>query len=155
MRLRWIWSVQERGERPTGTEHEYVTGAAAWARAHAASHLPHAAVTADGTVVGMAWLALTARVATTSSFDRLSGDLQSCFVMPAHRGQGIGGRLVRAVLETATALGVEHVTVHTTPDAPVVYLRNGFRSSARLLLADTAAADGGSGPAPRGSRAEG
>lgn len=136
MRLRWIWNVEERGERPEHTEQEYVTGAAAWARAHAASHLPHVAVADEGMIVGMAWLALTPRVATTSSFDRLSGDLQSCFVLPRLRGQGIGGRLVRAVLDTATTMGAEHVTVHTSPDAPDMYLRNGFRSSARLLFAD-------------------
>lgn len=138
VRLRWVWNVHERGERPERTEQEYVTGAAAWARAHSASHLPHVAVTVDDGVIGMAWLALTPRVATTGSLDRLSGDLQSCFVMPRMRGQGTGGRLVRAVLDTATAMGVEHVTVHTSSDAADMYLRNGFRSSARLLFADAA-----------------
>lgn len=136
VRLRWVWNVHERGERPERTEQEYVSDAAAWARAHADSHLPHVAVTVDGEVVGMAWLALTPRVATTSSFDRLSGDLQSCFVLPEHRGRGIGGRLVRAVLDTATTMGVEHVTVHTSADAPGMYLRNGFRANTRLLFAD-------------------
>lgn len=138
LRLRWLWNTVDRGQSPAMTEQEFVSGGADWARAHAETHIPHAAIAADGTIIGMAWLALTPRVASTTGFDRVSGDLQSCYVRPAHRGHGIGGRLVRAVLATAKAQGAEHVTVHTSAEAPALYLRNGFRQSGRLLFADAA-----------------
>lgn len=137
--LRWRWTA-ERGDDVAIDEPTFVAEAAAWARAHAGSHLPHVAV-ADGRIVGMAWLALTPRVATVHSRDRTSGDLQSCYVVPALRGRGIGGRLVQAVLATATERGAEHVTVHTSAASPAMYERNGFRPSARLLWAEAAVAE--------------
>jgi GNAT superfamily N-acetyltransferase len=90
----------------------------------------------------MAWLALTPRVATTRSADRWSGDLQSCYVVPAERGRGLGGRLVKAVLATAEQRGAEHVTVHTSAGSVAMYERNGFRPNSRLLWADVGVAEG-------------
>lgn len=136
--LRWLWTTVDRADSPAMTEAEFVAGAAAWARRHVDTHLPHVAVTCAGLIVGMAWLALTPRVASTHSLDRWSGDLQSCYVLPEFRGQGIGGRLVQTVLESADARGIEHVTVHTSAESPGMYLRNGFRSNPRLLFADAA-----------------
>ncbi|MGM7665879.1 GNAT family N-acetyltransferase [Microbacterium sp. A93] len=141
VRLRWVWTI-ERGEAPEIDEETFVVGAAGWARAHADTHIPHVAVTEDGSIIGMAWLALTPRVATTRSLDRWSGDLQSCYVLPEYRSHGIGGRLVRAVLDTAAERGAEHVTVHTSVDSRGMYTRNGFRSNPRLLFADSAIAEG-------------
>lgn len=141
VRLRWHWTTVDRAETPAITEEAFVTGAARWARAHAATHLPHAAVTTEGAIVGMAWLALTPRVASTHSLDRCSGDLQSCYVLPPFRSLGIGGRLVQAVLDTAAVHGAEHVTVHTSADSPGMYLRNGFRANPRLLFADSTIAE--------------
>jgi GNAT superfamily N-acetyltransferase len=140
VRLRWLWTI-ERG-RPAGDESDYVTAAAAWARSHGGTHLPHVAVHPRDGVIGMAWLALTPRVPTVDGCDRWSGDLQSCYVMPEHRNRGIGGDLVGAILATAAEHGVEHVTVHTSPDSVQMYARNGFRANGRLLWADVARSDG-------------
>lgn len=137
VRLRWLWTVNDRGERPAMTEAEYVSAAADWARQHAASHVAFVAV-ADAEIVGMAWLALAPRVPTTRSLDRLSGDLQSCYVLPSFRNRGVGGRLVHAVLDAARERGAEHVTVHASPDSIAMYERNGFEPHARLLFADMA-----------------
>lgn len=136
VRLRWLWTVNDRGERPNMTEAEYVSAAARWAREHAASHIPFVAV-ADAEIVGMAWLALAPRVPTTRSLDRVSGDLQSCYVLPGYRNRGVGGRLVHAVLEAARDRGAEHMSVHTSADSVAMYQRNGFEPHPRLLLADT------------------
>lgn len=135
VQLRWQWAI-EVGE-PTGDEGTFVRLAAAWAREHRSTHLPHIAATPDGSLLGMAWLALTARVASASRIDRFSGDLQSCFVLPELRGVGIGGALVRAVLTTAHARRAEHVTVHASAESADLYERNGFRSSGQFLSADT------------------
>jgi GNAT superfamily N-acetyltransferase len=134
VRLRWLWAA-EGGDDP-GDEREFVTRAAEWARAHRETHVPHVAARADGEIVGMAWLALTPRVATTRSLDRWSGDLQSCYVVPARRDRGLGARLVAAVLATAAERGVEHVTVHASAGSVGMYERSGFRQSSRLLWAD-------------------
>lgn len=147
VRLRWLWTTLDRGEKPAMGESAFIEGAAEWARAHADTHIPHVAVSGDGMIVGMAWLALTPRVATTRSLDRWSGDLQSCYVLPEFRGAGIGGRLVRAVLDTAAVRGAEHVTVHTSQDSPGMYARNGFRANPRLLFADSALVEDGA-PTP-------
>ncbi|MFD4958674.1 GNAT family N-acetyltransferase [Microbacterium sp. NPDC058389] len=136
VRLRWLWTT-ERGGAAGADERSFVEGAAAWARAHRETHVPHVAVDPDGSIVGMAWLALTPRVASTHSLDRWSGDLQSCYVLPGRRDAGIGGRLVEAVLATARARGAEHVTVHTSADSVRMYARHGFAPNARLLWADS------------------
>ncbi|MGF6823485.1 GNAT superfamily N-acetyltransferase [Microbacterium sp. ZKA21] len=136
VRLRWIWNVDDRGDRPEMTEVQYVRAAADWAREHAASHIPFVAV-ADTEIVGMAWLALAPRVPTTRSIDRVSADLQSCYVLPSFRDRGLGGRLVHAVLDAARDRGAEHVTVHTSPESISMYTRNGFEPHPRLLFAAT------------------
>jgi len=136
VRLRWLWTT-ERGGTARVDERDFVAGAAAWARAHHETHVPHVAVDPDGGIVGMAWLALTPRVASTHSLDRWSGDLQSCYVLPDRRDVGIGGRLVEAVLATARERGAEHVTVHTSPDSVRMYTRHGFQPNERLLWADS------------------
>lgn len=135
LRLRWQWSVVERGESAEVSEDAFVRQAAAWARAHTSTHLAHVAVTSAGEIIGMAWLALTPRVATTRSFDRLYGDLQSCYVLPEYRQGGLGGALVRAVLATARDLGAGHVTVHASEGSIGMYARNGFEQHDRLLYA--------------------
>lgn len=150
VRLRWLWTTLDRGEEPQMEQAAFITGAADWARAHADTHIAHVAVSEDGAIVGMAWLALTPRVATTRSFDRWSGDLQSCYVLPEFRSSGIGGRLVQAVLDTATRRGAEHVTVHTSQDSPDMYARNGFRANPRLLFADSALVEDGTHAASTG-----
>ena len=136
VRLRWLWAA-ERGP-VSGEEHTFVEGAAQWARAHRDTHVPHIAVDTDGEVIGMAWLALTPRVAALHSLERWSGDLQSCYVLPDRRGTGIGGRLVEAVRRTARERGAEHVTVHASPESARMYARHGFRPNDRLLWADAA-----------------
>lgn len=140
VRLRWLWTI-ERGGTADGDEKAFVEGAAAWARAHGETHIPHVAVDSDGDIVGMAWLALTPRVASTHSLDRWSGDLQSCYVLPRRRDAGIGGRLVEAVLATARERGAEHVTVHTSPGSIRMYARHGFQPNERLLWADSSVAE--------------
>jgi GNAT superfamily N-acetyltransferase len=135
VRLRWLWTTEREGVDVAGDAADYVPQAAAWARAHRETHVPHVAVLGES-VIGMAWLALTPRVPKVGGFERLSGDLQSCYVLPEHRDQGIGGRLVRAVTTTAALRGVEHVTVHTSPGSVGMYARNGFKHEERLLYSE-------------------
>lgn len=88
-------------------------------------------------IVGMAWVALVPRVPRPGAISRLSADIQSVFVMPEWRGQGIGTALVEAASEHATHLGSVRVTVHSGRKAVPLYERMGFESSRRLLLRPT------------------
>jgi len=54
-------------------------------------------------------------------------------VIPGERDGGVGGRLVEAVLARAQDLGLERVTVHSSPRAIPAYARRGFAPSPRLL----------------------
>jgi GNAT superfamily N-acetyltransferase len=81
----------------------------------------------------MAWVALVPRVPRPGATSRLSADIQSVFVMPTQRGQGIGSALVEAASEHATHLGSLRVTVHSGRKAVPVYERLGFESSRQLL----------------------
>ena len=85
------------------------------------------AVADDGAVlVAMAWLVAVERVPNPGAPPRWSADLQSVYVRPAHRGTGLGRRLVALLLEEAAARGLGDVTVVTNPDAEGFYRRLGF-----------------------------
>lgn len=106
---------------------------AGWWADHADSHLAFVARLAESEVVGMAWLAVVARVPRPGGATRLSADIQSVFVLPEHRDNGIGSALVQAASEHALLLGVGRVTVHSGRKAVPLYERMGFASSRQLL----------------------
>ena len=86
-----------------------------------------------GQVVGMAWLAVFHRAPNTGDLVRLSGDVQSVFVLPSHRGRGIGQAMMQALVDEADARGIRRVTVSSSSKARPVYERVGFRVPERLL----------------------
>jgi hypothetical protein len=55
--------------------------------------------------------------------------------MPAERDAGVGALMLDAVLRQAFDLGLERVTVHSSPGAITAYVRAGFAFSDRLLQA--------------------
>ncbi|MGH1550949.1 GNAT family N-acetyltransferase [Leifsonia poae] len=138
--LRWD-SLLEAGGVPDCSREDFAERFAEWAATHG-GHECFVAV-ADDQVVGMMWLAVMDRVPSARRFERASGDLQCAFVVPDRRNAGIGGRLIGAVLARAAELGLERVTVHSSPRAIPVYERHGFTSADdRLLHAWVAHVDG-------------
>jgi GNAT superfamily N-acetyltransferase len=129
--LRWRWVAEEDGRSDDG-RHAFVRDFTAWAKENATSHRCLVAVR-SGEVLGMAFLAITARVPNPLTFSRASGDLQSMYVVPEARNGGLGGLLVDAVLGLAGELGLERVTVHSSTRAVPAYERHGFELSPRLL----------------------
>jgi GNAT superfamily N-acetyltransferase len=95
--LRWLWAEQIHGT-PDMPLDAFTAEFVGWAERHPATH--HCFVAASGdAVVGMAWLAVTSRVPHPGAVERASGDVQCVYVLPEHRGGGLGGRLVDAVLD--------------------------------------------------------
>jgi len=132
--LRWEWLVENGGEA-VGEREEFIRHFVGWARANAGSHRCTVLVRDDDVVIGMAWLAVVQRVPTPGALQRASGDLQCVYVVPEARDGGLGGRLIEAVLDGARELGLERVTVHSSPRAIPAYVRRGFEESPRLLHA--------------------
>jgi GNAT superfamily N-acetyltransferase len=104
---------------------------AAWIEAHRETHLPFLAEV-DGHAIGMAWLAVAERV-PGRRMDRRFGDVQAVYVREEHQGRGVGGALLDAILAAADALGLEHMTVHSSVLAVPFYERAGFRQHRELL----------------------
>jgi GNAT superfamily N-acetyltransferase len=129
--LRWMWSVDENGRPSPFSRDEFAREFAEWASQHAGTHTCFVAER-DGAVVGMAWLAVTARVPAPRSVERRTGDVQSVYVVPSLRNQGIGSELVAAVKREAAELGLERLVVHSSPGAVSAYDRAGFVSSELL-----------------------
>jgi GNAT superfamily N-acetyltransferase len=130
--LRWRWILENGDAPPNVDREEFVRHFVAWADANASSH--HCMVLArDTEIIGMAWLAIVPRVPTPHCLNRASGDLQCVYVIPEARDTGLGSRLIDATLSAARTLGVERVTVHSSPRAIPAYTRRGFENSPRLL----------------------
>lgn len=130
-RLLWLDTCGEKPEQRSVDP--FAAELARWWAAHQDSHLAFVARLVEPEIVGMAWVALVPRVPRPGATSRLSADIQSVFVMPEHRGQGIGSALVKAASEHAAHLGSLRVTVHSGRRAVPVYERLGFVSSRQLL----------------------
>ncbi|BEL05719.1 GNAT family N-acetyltransferase [Actinoplanes sichuanensis] len=129
-RLLWL---DTHGDEPAQESADaFEATLAQWWVAHQDSHLAFVA-RVDAKIVGMAWVALVARVPRPGATSRLSADIQSVFVRPEHRGQGIGSALVEAASDHAMLLGSQRVTVCSGRRAVPIYERLGFESSRQLL----------------------
>lgn len=132
--LAQLLCIDTLGEDPSQESVDaFAVELARWWVAHQASHRAFVARLIGPEIVGMAWVALLPRVPRPGATNRLSADIQSVFVMPSYRGQGIGSALVDAASKYATDLGSVRVTVHSGRKAVPVYERLGFESSRQLL----------------------
>jgi GNAT superfamily N-acetyltransferase len=129
--LRWQWNLLD-ARKPVLPRAEFDSVFAEWTRVNAETHLPFLAVSGDK-AVGMAWLALVPRVPDAALPHRAGGDLQSVFVVPHLRGQGVGRRLVGAVAREAARLGLMHLTVRSGTVPLGFYVRLGFTVNGKAL----------------------
>jgi GNAT superfamily N-acetyltransferase len=130
---RLLWSHAAPEERTRQPVESFAVDLEAWWRGHLESHTAFVARLAEAETVGMAWLALVPRVPRPGTTTRHSADVQSVFVEPEHRGNGIGSALVEAAWQHAAHLGADRVTVHSGRRALPMYERLGFVASRRLL----------------------
>ncbi|QXC61922.1 GNAT family N-acetyltransferase [Aquihabitans sp. G128] len=130
-RLRWDWRI-DAGEVPPSTLAAFTADLGDWLDDHAETHLGFVAEV-DGEVVGIAFLAVVERVPGPGVWDRRSGYVQSVYVDPAHRGHGLGRRLVDAVVGEAGTGGLQYVSVHPSERSFPLYERAGFVRNGRTL----------------------
>jgi GNAT superfamily N-acetyltransferase len=130
-RLLWLHAAAD--ERAQQSVESFAVDLQAWWTDHDDSHLAFVARRAGSEVVGMAWLALVPRVPRPGGTKRCSADIQSVFVVPEQRGNGIGSALVQVATEHALRLGAGRVTVQSGRKAVPLYERLGFASPDRLL----------------------
>ncbi|MCI3276396.1 GNAT family N-acetyltransferase [Streptomyces cylindrosporus] len=114
---------------------DFTTHFVTWAEQNTSTHrcLVLTRDTTTTPIIGMAWLAILPRVPSPRALHRMSGDLQCVYVIPEARNTGLGGHLMDEILATARSLGLERVTVHSSPRAVPAYVRHGFEPSPRLL----------------------
>ncbi|MFN8155891.1 MAG: GNAT family N-acetyltransferase [Candidatus Nanopelagicales bacterium] len=125
-------SHEERHEVDDDGEDAYVRDFAAWWSPR--SDRFRAAVAVDGDrLVGMGFLAVVDRVPVPGDVGRHHGDIQSMYVVPEHRDAGVGGRIVRLLLDLAREAGCSRVEVHSGRRAVTFYEREGFARYERLL----------------------
>ncbi|GAB3929104.1 hypothetical protein GCM10011575_26030 [Microlunatus endophyticus] len=133
-----LW-LDTRDEEPTGPSLDAFTAELdRWWTRHRDTHRAFVAALPSGReggaeIIGMAWVALVDRIPRPGATSRMSADIQTVFVMPDHRGRGVGSELVEAAAAHATRLGAIRVTVHSGSRAVPVYERLGFASSRQLL----------------------
>lgn len=129
LKVRWAG----RSEEPSpAAEQEFARRLAEWIDARPDT-LVVAVAEADRELVGMAWLVVFERVPDIDDPVRLTGDVQSVFVLPGHRRQGIGRALVAALLTAADGMSIPRVTVSANDAAARLYIDAGFTPSENLL----------------------
>ncbi len=80
--------------------------------------------------VGMAWLAILDRTPSPAKLVRLGGHVQSVYVMPGHRRQGIGSALVHHVIDVSHERDLAWLLVHPSVSSISFYRALGFAASA-------------------------
>lgn len=129
--LRWRWRSEEGGESGLGAS-EFADAFSAWWSGHQESH--HAWLAeVDRQPVGMAWLAVVHRIPGPGHWLRLSGNLQSVYVVPEQRDRGAGELLVAAAVGGAQTMGLDYVSVHPSARSFSLYRRHGFEESPGVL----------------------
>ncbi|MFJ4174289.1 GNAT family N-acetyltransferase [Microbacterium sp. NPDC089696] len=130
-RVKWLDS---EGREPSSAELRVFTEQLVhWWTGQGRSHSAFIARTGSGDAIGAAWVALVPRVPRPGHLTRLSADIQSVYVVPAFRGQGVGAALVEAACASADEDGSRRIVVHASDRALPLYRRLGFAVSERLL----------------------
>jgi GNAT superfamily N-acetyltransferase len=129
--LRYVWRVEERGERGLGAA-QFETQLGEWLHRHRDTHLGYLAMEEE-VAVGCAWLCVIDRIPGPGTFIRRSGALQSVYVTPTRRNAGVGSSLVRFVVSEARAMTLDYLGVHPSERSFTFYRRLGFDGADRAL----------------------
>lgn len=91
-------------------------------------------VAEDGdAIVGHAWVQLLEKVPNPVEEREHHAYVTNCYVIPARRGGGIGGRLLSSALAWCRACGVDAVILWPSRDSRSLYGRHGFAAPDDVL----------------------
>ncbi|NLG21243.1 MAG: GNAT family N-acetyltransferase [Actinomycetales bacterium] len=130
-RLLWLDTLAE--DPDPGSVTAFATDLTTWWAGHQDTHFGFIAQHGEQDIVGMAWVALLARIPRPGATCRACADIQTVYVEPQHRGRGIDSALVNAAAGHAEHAGAVRVTVHSGRAAVAMYERLGFASTRQLL----------------------
>jgi GNAT superfamily N-acetyltransferase len=128
--LRFRWCHDEGDE--SGDLSSFAPAFASWWREHALTHHGFLAEI-DREPVGMAWLGILVRIPGPQHVLRRAGMIQSVYVTPEARGQGVGAALVDAAIADARDLGLDYMGVHPSERSYSLYERAGFAQTRSVL----------------------
>jgi GNAT superfamily N-acetyltransferase len=129
--LRYRWRTSESGEEGLSLE-DYDEQHRDWLVRHRSSHTPYL-VAHKGHPVGCGWLVVIDRVPGPGRFIRQGGMIQSVYIVPEFRNQGLGARLMKVIIEDARVAGLDYLMVHPSSKAFDFYRRLGFNAAEKLL----------------------
>lgn len=130
-RLRWA-SNGEGQSATDGDVEDYVRSFATWWERR--DDFVALVAADEERIVAIGFLALASRVPVPGALDRRTGDIQSVYVLPEYRNQGIGSMLVKALVDRGRSAGCSRVTVHSGSRSIPVYERVGFQHSGQLMM---------------------
>jgi GNAT superfamily N-acetyltransferase len=130
--LQWRWRIEEWSGRPAVDRHAFSAALRIWADGRQTSH-PALLAKKQGRAVGMGWLATVERVPTPVTLTRLSGHVQSLYVVPEERGHGVGSEMLRRLIEEAGRMGFDQLLVHPSVPSIPLYRRHGFVGSGDFM----------------------
>ncbi len=127
-RLRWEFRPETHLEQ---SREQFAREFEAWlADALASDWVAWVAEDGTGALVGCLFLRSVDKVPDPGAPNRAWGYLTNSYVAPAHRGQGLGGQLLDALIAAARERGHEFLIVWPSEDALSFYTRAGFREVA-------------------------
>ncbi|HVB52201.1 MAG TPA: GNAT family N-acetyltransferase [Acidimicrobiales bacterium] len=129
--LRYRWRSEEGGEEGGGIE-DFAARFRSWYADHTTSHLGYL-LTVDDVPVGCAWLVVIDRIPGPEIFERRAGMVQSVFLLPKYRSQGLGVSLMRQLIEDARSMGLSYLLMHPSKESFSFYQRLGFENAQRAL----------------------
>jgi GNAT superfamily N-acetyltransferase len=88
----------------------------------------------EGRLVASAAGTVAHRLPTPTNSTGLAGYVQWVCTDPAYRGQGLGRRVMRALIDWYEVIGVPTIELHSTPMAEALYRSLGFDDSGPRAL---------------------
>lgn len=92
-------------------------------------------------IVGSLWLQLIDKIPNPGDDPELFGYLSNLYVAPAHRGSGLGTRLLQECIDACPNDVVDKMILWPTPESRTLYQRHGFAVRDDLLERRTAHSD--------------
>lgn len=87
----------------------------------------------EGGIAGHAWVQLLEKVPNPVEEREHHAYVTNCYVVPARRGGGTGGRLLAAALAWCEGSGVDAVILWPSRDSRSLYRRHGFAAADDVL----------------------